>query len=59
METEATNDKGYMAQCPNCPRRIWFPRNGDDFEVQEQGDFYALHTWSNTPELSIQSAIDG
>ena len=57
MVTEATLPHGWMAQCPDCTRRIFVYRNGEA-EVIDRGDFYALHSWSNTPELSIAASLE-
>ena len=58
METETEFDHGWMTQCPDCPRRIFFDREGG-LTLIDRGDFYALHVWSNTPELSVHlEAVD-
>ena len=52
MVTEATLPHGWMIQCPDCPQRMFFHRDGTQ-ETIDRGDFYALHSWSNNTELSI------
>ena len=56
MVTEATLPHGWMAQCPDCTRRIFLYRNGEA-EVIDGGDFYALHSWSDTPGLRIGDSV--
>ena len=56
MVTEATLPHGWMTQCPDCSRRMFFsPRWGH--ETLDRGDFYALHSWSNNTELSIGASV--
>ena len=52
MVTEATLPHGWMIQCPDCPQRMFFHRERGR-EIIDRGDFYALHSWSNNPALSI------
>ncbi len=56
MVTEATLPHGWMTQCPICTRRIFVQRSGGR-EIIDWGDFYALHSWSRNPELSIDAAL--
>ena len=56
MVTEDTLPHGWMAQCPDCPRRVFLSRSGE-YETIDKGDFYAQHSWSNTPELAIGAAL--
>ena len=57
MVTEDTLPHGWMAQCPDCSRRIFFYRDGTQ-ETIDRGDFYAQHSWSNTPGLIIGASLD-
>ena len=56
MVTEATFLHGWMIQCPDCSHRA-FLYLGREYEVIDRGDFYARHTWSNNPELSIGASV--
>ncbi len=56
MVTEATLPHGWMLQCPVCSRHIFVYRNGE-VEVIDGGDFYARHSWSNNPALSIGASV--
>ena len=56
MVTEATLPHGWLAQCPNCSRRIFIYQNGEA-EVIDGGNFSALHSWSSTTELSIGASV--
>ncbi len=58
METEATLPHGWMVQCPDCSRRIWFPKRGEGHEILDAGDFYALHSWSSQPEFRVAAGIE-
>ena len=56
MVTEATLPHGWMTQCPDCPRRIFVYRNGEAVVI-DGGDFYALHSWSSTSEVSLVASL--
>ena len=57
MVTEATLPHGWMVQCPDCLYRMFFYRDGKRAKI-ERGDFYAWHSWSNIPELSIGASLE-
>ena len=57
MVTETTLPHGWMTQCPDCTCRIFVHPDGWR-ETLDQGDFYALHSWSNTSELSIGASLE-
>ena len=56
MLTEVTLDHGWMVQCPDCSRRVWFPQYGQ-YEVIDPGEFYALHSWSSSDELVVAAEL--
>ncbi len=57
MVTEVTLPHGWMTQCPICTRRVFFSRDRK-YEIIDWGDFYALHSWSNDPALSIDASVE-
>ncbi len=56
METEVALGHGWMVQCPSCPRRLFFLREGG-IDVIDQGTFEALHSWSSSPDLVIRAEV--
>ena len=57
MVTETTLPYGWTLQCPVCAHRAFFYRSGE-YVVIDKGDFYARHSWSSTPELSLVAALE-
>ena len=56
METEASLPHGWMVQCPDCDRRVFFHRDSG-VEFLDVGDPSTLHSWTNEPGMALTAEL--